>query len=76
MASMSELSITRKLFGYCTAWLSSCRTDTQKPWNVFMYAVSLSPMRLCMRARISFADLFEKVTHSMFPGSMPISFTR
>ena len=36
MSSMSELSSTRKLFGYCTAKLSSCRTDTQKPWNVLM----------------------------------------
>ena len=31
MESMSELSRTRKLFGYCTARLSSWSTDTQKP---------------------------------------------
>ena len=33
---MSELSSTRKLLGYWTAWLSSWRTETQKPWKVLM----------------------------------------
>ncbi len=33
---MSLLSSTRKRRGYCTAWLSSCRTVTQKLWNVQM----------------------------------------
>ena len=33
---MSELSSTRKLLGYWTAWLSSCSTETQKPWNVLI----------------------------------------
>ena len=73
---MSALSRTRKLFGYCTAWLSSWSTETQKPWKVEIKPGSLSPVRLWMRWRISAADLLVKVTHRMFPGRMPSSLTR
>ena len=76
MASMSALSRTRKLLGYWTAWLSSCKTVTQKLWKVQMWPVSLSPVRARMRWRISAADLLVKVTQSMLPGVTPSSFTR
>ena len=64
------------LHKYETAFESSCRMETHMLWKVPTNAVSLSPVSLWMRWRISRAALLVKVTHMMLLGITPRSFTR